>query len=66
MPLIYDNNAVFDIKLDSLPDILANQVVVWHEYDVSPLHVALLVVVGAHLLFLIAGAHVFNGQRIFN
>lgn len=66
MPLIYDNDAVFNIKLDSFPDLLANQVVVWHEYDVSPLHVTLLVVVGAHLLAFIEGTHVFNRQRILN
>ena len=56
MSLIYDNDALFDVKLDPLPYLIIDQVVVWHEYDVSTLHVSLLVVVGAHLLFLIERA----------
>ena len=65
MSLIYDHYALVDVKLDPLPNLITDQVVVWHEYDVSALHVSLLVVVGAHLLFLIESAQFFNSQRIF-
>jgi hypothetical protein len=60
MSLIYDNNALVDVKLDPLPNLIIDQVVVWHEYDVSTLHVSLLVIEWAHLLFLIESAQFFD------